>query len=296
MRSNCADIVDTISSSYDKADEVKFRRQTMTSIFGIGTSYLVNIMLKFLFAIFITYFICFIQTVRGVDKKTDKSKTRVQKIDANIKAPKSPFSTYRLGFFTDFHYLPEFSQRIFMKASPAFSMYSTGINFTLFKTRKIKFIFSAGVLLPDIKQGNYLGINENYSEIHYLEFNNLKMTFIGWEIYWQNKISLDISWFAGGGIRLGYLSGSMKSTSAQGCNQDNWRDPYSGVHYTGDCWHDNFKEFYSDVDYPWVFGFLNLGGGLVYQFSQKLGVVLSSFLEFPGFLRVNLALDYVLPF
>ncbi len=38
-RSNFADIVDTISRSYDKADEVKFRRQTITSIFGMGTIY-----------------------------------------------------------------------------------------------------------------------------------------------------------------------------------------------------------------------------------------------------------------
>jgi hypothetical protein len=35
--SNFADIVDTISRSYDKADEAKFRRQTITSIFGMGT-------------------------------------------------------------------------------------------------------------------------------------------------------------------------------------------------------------------------------------------------------------------
>jgi hypothetical protein len=37
-RNNFADIVDTISRSYDKADEVKFRLQTMTSIFGTGTN------------------------------------------------------------------------------------------------------------------------------------------------------------------------------------------------------------------------------------------------------------------
>jgi hypothetical protein len=40
VRSNFADIATTISNSYDKADEVKFRRQTITSIFGTGTSYL----------------------------------------------------------------------------------------------------------------------------------------------------------------------------------------------------------------------------------------------------------------
>jgi hypothetical protein len=32
MRSNCEDIVNTISSSCDKEDEARFRRQTMTSI------------------------------------------------------------------------------------------------------------------------------------------------------------------------------------------------------------------------------------------------------------------------
>ncbi|MDA3863444.1 MAG: hypothetical protein PF689_06190 [Deltaproteobacteria bacterium] len=254
---------------------------------------------KFFFAIFITYFSCFIQTAQGVDRKSEGSKLKVKtdaKVKTDTKDEESEVAPFQIGIFTDFHYLPEFSQRLFMKASPAFSMYSTGINFTWFKTSKIKFIFSAGVLLPDIKQGNYLGINENFNEMHYLEFSNLKMTFIGWEIYWQNKISSDIYWFAGGGVRLGYLSGSMKSTNAQGCNQDNWREPSSGVNYAGGCWHDNFKEFYSDVDYPWGFGFLNIGGGLVYQFSQKLGVVVSTYLEFPGFLRVNLALDYVLPF
>ncbi|MGM0597300.1 MAG: hypothetical protein ACQES9_09700 [Myxococcota bacterium] len=34
VRSNFADIATNISKSYDKADEVKFRRQTMTSYFG----------------------------------------------------------------------------------------------------------------------------------------------------------------------------------------------------------------------------------------------------------------------
>ncbi|MDA3864405.1 MAG: hypothetical protein PF689_11120 [Deltaproteobacteria bacterium] len=38
-RSNFADIVFTISRSYDKADEVKFRRQTMIFLFGMGTIY-----------------------------------------------------------------------------------------------------------------------------------------------------------------------------------------------------------------------------------------------------------------
>ncbi len=36
-RNNFSDIVDAISRSYDKADQLKFRRQTMTSIFGMGT-------------------------------------------------------------------------------------------------------------------------------------------------------------------------------------------------------------------------------------------------------------------
>jgi hypothetical protein len=36
---NFADIATTISRSYDKATEVKFRRQTLTSIFGMGTKY-----------------------------------------------------------------------------------------------------------------------------------------------------------------------------------------------------------------------------------------------------------------
>jgi hypothetical protein len=194
---------------------------------------------KFFFAIFITYFSCFIQTAQGVDRKSEGSKLKVKtdaKVKTDTKDEESEFAPFQIGIFT------------------------------------------------------------NFNEMHNLEFSNLKMTFIGWEIYWQNKISSDIYWFAGGGVRLGYLSGSMKSTNAQGCNQDNWREPSSGVNYAGGCWHDNFKEFYSDVDYPWGFGFLNIGGGLVYQFSQKLGVVVSTYLEFPGFLRVNLALDYVLPF
>ncbi|MDA3864597.1 MAG: hypothetical protein PF689_12090 [Deltaproteobacteria bacterium] len=37
-RNNFEDIATTISRSYDKADEAKFRRQTITSIFGMGTS------------------------------------------------------------------------------------------------------------------------------------------------------------------------------------------------------------------------------------------------------------------
>jgi hypothetical protein len=38
--SNFADIATTISRSYGKADEARFRRQTITSIFGMGTNYI----------------------------------------------------------------------------------------------------------------------------------------------------------------------------------------------------------------------------------------------------------------
>ncbi|MGM0596118.1 MAG: hypothetical protein ACQES9_03685, partial [Myxococcota bacterium] len=41
-RDKFADIVATISRSYDKTDEVKFRHQTMISIFGMGTGLLLK--------------------------------------------------------------------------------------------------------------------------------------------------------------------------------------------------------------------------------------------------------------
>ncbi|MBU1218404.1 hypothetical protein KKF34_06465 [Myxococcota bacterium] len=199
------------------------------------------------------------------------------------------------GQFT-YNWVPEFWLHIAVKGAHDVSDSSFGGRF-IYRTKNADVTFKLMYWKINQPSGIWLGINHDWADAEWTEFDNLQFLYGEIAVTWNTKlVSLfngrsNLFFIYGFGIGGGTVMGDVYTTPAYGCTADNYKDPQP----TGSpsaCTYTPASSEREKEDIPRAMGALEAFIGLRLDLMDMLSLKGELGIFLPGFLQASLAVEF----
>ncbi|MGM0596558.1 MAG: hypothetical protein ACQES9_05905 [Myxococcota bacterium] len=191
---------------------------------------------------------------------------------------------FGLGISGSYHYVPEFFLHIGLKGAHDVKAQQTGLRL-LYRTTNVDVAVQFQYMQINAPDGNWLGMNHDWDQTEYVEFDNLAFAFVEVSATWNTPITDNLYFIYGAGIGGGLVLGDVYTTPAMGCTADNWRD-------TSQCYHIPGDDRQEKEDIPRGMGMLEAIVGLRYDIIENISLKVETGFFLPGFLKTTVSAEF----